>query len=382
MSTAISPLRTRAQPRFAATLNSVSFAEPDDPARETLVEVMTQFLTEIGADGSLLTLRDAADPQPQLLFAGGVCAGDPDFDGTLPLLSPRPTFPFRRQADASSIDWRSITTDSGEWTMLTLPLPGSDGGGTLSVSALFATMSMRARTAAENAVARMRPLLTGFFRLWMLRAASESRIGGLTCALDQSDVGILVLDRDAALLFANRTARGLLDNADGLRRKGRSLAATELSDSLRLQVAISHVLDAPERPTGRARRTPVVALRRTGKLRPLMVSVLAPDQPPAGSRDAAAILYVFNPDQDVLPLLQPACHLYGLSPVETRLACLLSGGASLGEAAVEMRIKEQTARTYLKQVFQKTGTNRQADLVRVMLSSVVRTARGAEIEIV
>jgi DNA-binding CsgD family transcriptional regulator len=36
-----------------------------------------------------------------------------------------------------------------------------------------------------------------------------------------------------------------------------------------------------------------------------------------------------------------------------------------------MRIKQQTARAYLRQIFQKTGTNRQADLVRMMMSNLL-----------
>jgi DNA-binding CsgD family transcriptional regulator len=39
-----------------------------------------------------------------------------------------------------------------------------------------------------------------------------------------------------------------------------------------------------------------------------------------------------------------------------------------------MHVTEQTARSYLKQIFVKTETNRQAELVRLMLTSSVRTA--------
>ena len=165
-----------------------------------------------------------------------------------------------------------------------------------------------------------------------------------------------------------------------MRRNGLSISATELSDALRLQVAIDHTMS--ERGCGAADSAPLVALRRAGGLRPLMVAVLASNCEQVEDENVAAILYVFNPNEDVRPLLQAACKLYGLSPVETKLACLLTCGASLGEAAKDMRVKEQTARTYLKQVFLKTDTNRQAELVRVMLASLVRTAQGANLQIV
>ena len=73
------------------------------------------------------------------------------------------------------------------------------------------------------------------------------------------------------------------------------------------------------------------------------------------------------------PLVEPACKLYALTPVETRLACLLARGVSLAEAAEAMHVREQTARSYLKQIFLKTETKRQAELVWLMLKSSVRT---------
>jgi DNA-binding CsgD family transcriptional regulator len=54
---------------------------------------------------------------------------------------------------------------------------------------------------------------------------------------------------------------------------------------------------------------------------------------------------------------------FGLSPAEARLAALLFAGASLQSCAKALGIKYETARSYLKSVFQKTGTHRQAELV-------------------
>jgi DNA-binding CsgD family transcriptional regulator len=82
---------------------------------------------------------------------------------------------------------------------------------------------------------------------------------------------------------------------------------------------------------------------------------------------------VLDPEQDVQRLLAPACHIYRLSAAESRLVCHIVSGSSLSEAAGDLRIQLHTARTYLKKIFFKTQTNRQAELVRVMLSSLLRT---------
>jgi DNA-binding CsgD family transcriptional regulator len=60
--------------------------------------------------------------------------------------------------------------------------------------------------------------------------------------------------------------------------------------------------------------------------------------------------------------------------METALALQLVQGRTLAQAARALHISEHTARTYSKHIFAKTGTNRQADLVRVILTSVAHLA--------
>ena len=115
--------------------------------------------------------------------------------------------------------------------------------------------------------------------------------------------------------------------------------------------------------------------------RPLVVAVLPTEQPPEDANDVAVILYIIDPALDPQSQLQPVCKLFRLSPLETRLACHLAAGATLQEAARLLRVKEQTARGYLKQIFLKTDTNRQSDLIRTMLSSLVRTNKSVQPEV-
>ncbi|RYF07358.1 MAG: hypothetical protein EOO77_25915, partial [Oxalobacteraceae bacterium] len=143
-------------------------------------------------------------------------------------------------------------------------------------------------------------------------------------------------------------------------------------DTLRLHAAIEHAVSTG---SGRANapRHPIVALSRH-EGRPLMAAVVPSDDVEAASAECAAVLYVVDPDQDLKTLIEPICAFYRLSPKETRLACALARGHSLAEAAAELHLREQTARTYLKQIFFKTDTNRQVELVRLLLLSAVRTS--------
>jgi DNA-binding CsgD family transcriptional regulator len=60
--------------------------------------------------------------------------------------------------------------------------------------------------------------------------------------------------------------------------------------------------------------------------------------------------------------------LYGLTPTESRLADLLLQGFEVREAADRLRTTLETARFHLKRVLAKTGTRRQSELMRLMLS--------------
>jgi DNA-binding CsgD family transcriptional regulator len=68
-----------------------------------------------------------------------------------------------------------------------------------------------------------------------------------------------------------------------------------------------------------------------------------------------------------IDLLQ--CH-FGLTPAEARLALHLVAGETLRSAAVKLSITYETARTHLKNIFNKTGTCRQAELVVVVVTAL------------
>ena len=76
------------------------------------------------------------------------------------------------------------------------------------------------------------------------------------------------------------------------------------------------------------------------------------------------------PSQTVEDLMNESidlhCH-FGLTPSEARLAFHLVTGETLRSAAAELHISYETARTQLKNIFSKTGTCRQAELVAVIV---------------
>src|SRR5262245_11925974 len=61
---------------------------------------------------------------------------------------------------------------------------------------------------------------------------------------------------------------------------------------------------------------------------------------------------------------------FDLTPAEARLALHLVAGETLRSAEVKLSISYETARTHLKNIFNKTGTSRQAELVIVIVTAL------------
>jgi DNA-binding CsgD family transcriptional regulator len=59
--------------------------------------------------------------------------------------------------------------------------------------------------------------------------------------------------------------------------------------------------------------------------------------------------------------------LFGFTPAELALATDILAGHDLAASAARRRITLHTARAHLRRLFEKTGTRRQAELMRLLL---------------
>ena len=96
------------------------------------------------------------------------------------------------------------------------------------------------------------------------------------------------------------------------------------------------------------------------------------------ARDAVAVIFISNPeDGDRAGLQARVACLYHLTLAESELTELLCEGKTLDEAAAARGVTPHTARSQLRRVFAKTGTSRQTDLVRLVLTGVSNLRDGA-----
>jgi len=84
--------------------------------------------------------------------------------------------------------------------------------------------------------------------------------------------------------------------------------------------------------------------------------------------DAGTIYFLMDEQAMTGERLDIAAAMFGLSTAQRRLAGLIAEGRTLPEAAREMRISANTAKTHLQRIYDKTGVHTQPALIRVLLS--------------
>ena len=96
-----------------------------------------------------------------------------------------------------------------------------------------------------------------------------------------------------------------------------------------------------------------------------------PDRQPSEASPAVAMLYLSGDRWSRDDRCEQLIDLFGLLPSEARLAWAMAQGRSIAEAAHDLGLTTETARNYSKKIYAKTGAGGQADLVRIIFTSVL-----------
>lgn len=199
-----------------------------------------------------------------------------------------------------------------------------------------------------------------------LASAVQDSIG-LTEAFDRLSDGVILLDRSARVLFANRAASAILTGG-GLRLVDNQLqpdCASAVSKLGRTLQRMLHVASNDDGSAGgevlvpRADGAPpfLLAMRRLPRPESIETELLADYALPA------AIVFIKDP-QPASAVERILRSVFKLTPAEVMLAVAIYRGHTVTEYAARHRISRATARSHLARIMRKTSTHRQADLIR------------------
>lgn len=226
----------------------------------------------------------------------------------------------------------------------------------------------------ETTLERLRELTPHVRRALSIGDLLDARsleTGMLSATFDLLTIGIILVDEKGRIVHANAVGFRLLDERSAIRRDGDYLSCKDPKTANELRQAIQHASNGSAAnfprsgialPIGQTEGSDLAAwiLPLDGGLRNQLATSFA----------AAAAVFLRQLG-DVSPFPgELFVKRYGVSPAECRVLMMLTQGMTVREAAVALGISEPTAKTHLQKLFQRTGTDRQSDLMRLAVSAL------------
>jgi len=218
---------------------------------------------------------------------------------------------------------------------------------------------------AEQVALTLKPHLQRALELHHRMGALETARLGLEAALDAHEHAVFGIGSNGRVMLLNRGAEAVVREGDCLRLSNGRLLATFATENRKLQQLLS---DAVGLGIGPEQSGAMLLERTSGKKALRVTATRFVSTINGGSMALAALVFVNDPGgvpQSRGTLMR---SLYGLTPAETRVADLLLQGLDAGEAASRLGLTLGTVRLQTKRVMAKTGTRRQAELMRLGLS--------------
>jgi DNA-binding CsgD family transcriptional regulator len=192
-------------------------------------------------------------------------------------------------------------------------------------------------------------------------------LGGLSDVADRSVTAVLLLEGDGQVKFANRAARAMAAAGDAFLLRRGQFEIHDRNDDAAFQRLVAGAAGAL--PNIDAPRGGVIRLARRSGAASYTVTVAPVKRETSwAGNEPMALVLIANPDATPIPSREILNQLFGFSASEARVAERLMMGDSPEQAAAFVKVKTSTVRWHLVSMYRKTGTNRQTELVRLLLS--------------
>lgn len=196
--------------------------------------------------------------------------------------------------------------------------------------------------------------------------------GGAEAALDLIAIGVVLLDARGKPVHINAAARDMVAEGDFIHAVPDGIRSSDGLSDKALQRAISETLATAKNGNEQAVGA---MLHRAQDARTIAVLVCTL----AGGKVASSphvALFLSAPDQRKRVSEALLMDLFGLTPTEARVAGALARCTRAADVAAELGVSQTTISFHMRNLFQKTGTNRQADLIALILAGPMMIQSG------
>ncbi|MCW5698232.1 MAG: helix-turn-helix transcriptional regulator [Rhodospirillales bacterium] len=199
----------------------------------------------------------------------------------------------------------------------------------------------------------------------MLRRTQNIRQAALD-ALDVMPIGVILLSAGGVVIAANRVAREIMAARDVLTVGRGGLEVNRDGRRVRFRDLVADTATAND--NNRPPELVAFSVSRSASLRPLSLMIWPTRDQDQGLDAPAAVVFLGDPDRSPDVDETRLRQLYGLTAAEARVAALLARGYRLDEIAEMLGVAYETTRKHLKKVLSKMQTDRQAELVRSLVT--------------
>jgi DNA-binding CsgD family transcriptional regulator len=220
------------------------------------------------------------------------------------------------------------------------------------------------------------PHLTRAYTIHCQLARVRQEREALTEVIDRLPMGVIFFDAEKRAILMNRCVEEILALGDGFRLEEKRPVLDNARENRALHACLDTALQAqPKR--GSSTGDVLSVTRPSGKRPfPLMVGPLLAAHPDSSIDEAKAIIFIADPEGGHISTTDVLEALYQLTHAEAELVRLIAEGYSLEEVADERGVTMNTVRSQLKQVFSKTETSRQGELVHLVLTGIASIRNG------
>lgn len=177
--------------------------------------------------------------------------------------------------------------------------------------------------------------------------------------LDLLAVGVILTDAARRVHFVNAAARGILQDTGALITEG-ALSAADDSENRKLGSWLQQIAQE-----GSDSGASPLALPCPDGARSLSLLGVAFQ---ANGHAARIAIFLGDRQKPPLPRAETLSALYGLTPTEARIALLLASGDKPAAIATALGVSATTVAFHLRNIFEKTGADRQATLVGILFA--------------
>jgi DNA-binding CsgD family transcriptional regulator len=221
------------------------------------------------------------------------------------------------------------------------------------------------------------PHLSRSLGVMMTLRTAELRAATTLSVLDTIKSGVILLNANGEISYANPVAEKILQRQDGLRRSQSNhaglsrLVADDRGAHNKLSAAIAEALTPDTAPVShftlglsipRASVTPPLILQFSTLVEAGLFAV--------GTVVPRVVVFIADSAAPVQMDEALLMRVYGLTKAEVRAAESLVGGGSIDEIAIALTISPNTLKTQLRAIYDKIGVNDRAALTKTLLALV------------